>query len=297
MKILIIKTGQCETFHFSDSAEVISLGDVLRSTVLLHLFKNDQIYWICSPQAAGLIEGISGITVATDNSEFAGKHFDLIINLERHHSLDGFQYADWVGFNGHQFKTSEEVKNLNSWLYDMQRQNKNWSEKLFLLLGKSWNGENYLLPEKYSIKTDGQRIGLNWKVGVKWPSKSWPFESWTMLSKKLENFGEYSWQEGFFDLDEYIRWLNSCDLIVTHDSLGLHLALALQKKIVALFGSTSSSEIHGSDKAVFLNKKNDSEFACVPCYKAACDQKNHCVEKISVDEVFQAITKLRERHE
>lgn len=40
-----------------------------------------------------------------------------------------------------------------------------------------------------------------------------------------------------------MKWISSCDYIVTHDSLGLHLALAMKKPFIALFGPTSSHEI------------------------------------------------------
>jgi len=44
--------------------------------------------------------------------------------------------------------------------------------------------------------------------------------------------GEYtfSMQQGMDNLHLYMDWINSCRLLVTNDSLGLHIALASEKK-------------------------------------------------------------------
>jgi heptosyltransferase-2 len=40
-------------------------------------------------------------------------------------------------------------------------------------------------------------------------------------------------------------WIHSCRVVVSTDSLGLHLGLAMDKWVVGLFGPTDPSEIHG----------------------------------------------------
>lgn len=44
----------------------------------------------------------------------------------------------------------------------------------------------------------------------------------------------------------YIDWLNKCRIIVSNDSLGLHLVLALKKKVLGLFCPTSDKEVFTS---------------------------------------------------
>ena len=50
-KVLIIKLGYSETMDAGIS-KVTSLGDVLRSTVILHRFKDDQVTWLVDEAAA-----------------------------------------------------------------------------------------------------------------------------------------------------------------------------------------------------------------------------------------------------
>jgi heptosyltransferase-2 len=82
------------------------------------------------------------------------------------------------------------------------------------------------------------RIGLNHKVGGKFPGKAWPF-----FDRFFSENPQYSWQEGD-NLQDYVNWINSCEVLVTNDSLGLHLAIALGRKFVALFGPTLEHEVY-----------------------------------------------------
>jgi heptosyltransferase-2 len=297
VNILIVKTGLTETFTtFNPVEKVISLGDVLRTTVILHLFKDDNVTWFTSQEAAPLIQSdLETLKVVSQFSEIDNLNFDLIINLERSDDIikkiSMISHEKHLGFvDTYKMQIGDGSSDLSTWLTSDLVRNCNWSEKLFLILGHTWEGQNYILSRPL-INDDANaiKIGLNWKVGFKWPSKTWSFNHWTFLSKKLDGHFFYSWQEGFDNLEEYISWINSCSTIVTHDSLGLHLAIALEKKVVALFGPTSVKEIHLGSKGMVINKEQDPVFACMPCYKEKCDQDLHCMSKIEVEEVFRAI--------
>lgn len=255
MKVLIIKTGHTETFDLETlDQEIVSLGDVLRSTVLLHLFKEDQVNWLTSKEALPLLKDISLLSCATDSLEkIADTHYDLIINLERTkqilHFLPSLKTNRLIGFTADNsilhIQTVSGLELFPVWLKKMSDDCCGWSEKLYWLLGKKWCHEKYFFTSPFNHKSqDGRiKIGLNWKVGQKWPGKSWAFENWKFLEAMLTSDFEISWQEGFDDLCLYSNWINSCDFIVTHDSLGLHLSIALHKPLLALFGPTSSHEI------------------------------------------------------
>ena len=71
MKILIIKLG--------------AAGDVVRTTTLLHLFKNETIDWITSRENSILLTGnkyISRVLILNEFSYQILEEYDLIINLE-----------------------------------------------------------------------------------------------------------------------------------------------------------------------------------------------------------------------
>ena len=74
-------------------------------------------------------------------------------------------------------------------------------------------------------------IGFNYQVGNKWPTKAWPMEHWKALEKKVQNEYCVSWQQGLADMNDYFQWINNCRVIVTNDSFGMHLAIALKKKL------------------------------------------------------------------
>ncbi|MDD5005172.1 MAG: lipopolysaccharide heptosyltransferase II [Candidatus Omnitrophica bacterium] len=77
------------------------------------------------------------------------------------------------------------------------------------------------------------------------------------------------------------------DLVVSADSGPLHLAVALNRPVVALFGPTSK-DITGpltQQNIVLLQK----EINCIiPCYKENCSD-NRCMKQISVKDVINAI--------
>lgn len=59
--------------------------------------------------------------------------------------------------------------------------------------------------------------------------------------------------------------IHQCHLIVTGDTLALHLAIALKKLVVTFFGSTCHQEIDLYGRG----QKLIADVHCVPCYKGS----------------------------
>ena len=78
------------------------------------------------------------------------------------------------------------------------------------------------------------------------------------------------------------------DIVITADTLALHIATALQKKIVALFGPTSVNEIELYGKGIKLLALE----GCKCYYKKYCSEEISCMEKITPDMVIKAIAEL-----
>lgn len=303
MNVLIIKTGLTETFDRVNAHQgVVSLGDVLRSTVILHTLKEHSVSWLTHSSAFLLLDGIPGIKVLhQDLSTVSLNEYDLIINLERDEvilrAIQLIPPQKIVGFRGMNgqlwFHKTQKAVVLEEWLAQPEVKLKNWSEKLYLVLGHEWKGENYYISKTRLNRSQENRfdIGLNWQVGVKWPTKSWPQENWKLLSAQFSSLHSVSWQEGFDDLAQYMNWINSVQVLVTHDSLGLHIARALDKQILALFGPTSSREIH-LGQGIALSVSERTAFACPPCYKDECHNIIHCMKSLSVDEVVNSLRNL-----
>lgn len=290
MNVLIIKTGHTETFDpvIRDS-HIVSLGDVLRTTVLLHLFADDTVTWFTSSEARPLLEHNKYIHHLETNPERITRiKYDLVINLERNNLKTQIQGKVFIGHEENNIiLTTVGSHHLETWLNSELIMPFHWSQKLFALLGKVWNGENYLLFPRENIESRYE-LGLNWKVGSKWPSKSWPYSNWEEIHRRVSGEHSVSFQEGFDDIPAYIAWIQSCKTLLTHDSLGLHIGLALGKPMVALFGPTKSTEIPLGNVRV-LSLSEDPRFACPPCYQEQCRSKIHCVGALTRDRVESEI--------
>lgn len=86
-------------------------------------------------------------------------------------------------------------------------------------------------------------------------------------------------------LREFSALLDLCDLLVTGDTMAMHVAIGLKKRVVALMGSTSASEIELFGRGRILM----SDFPCAPCYKRTCDFDPWCLQAMDAQTVFQAV--------
>ncbi len=82
--------------------------------------------------------------------------------------------------------------------------------------------------------------------------------------------------------------INACDVIVTADSIAMHLGLALGRKVVVFFGPTCAQEVEMYGRGIKIVKQRD----CAPCYKSVCPEPPSCIEEMTPDEVLAGIEKL-----
>jgi heptosyltransferase-2 len=303
-KVLIIKLGYSETLDKEISATA-SLGDVLRTTVILNFLKHDEVSWLVDKRAAPLLEGNPYIRrLLIYNLETAlqlqRERFDTVINLEKvpgicalADSVDawrrfGFRFDESRG-QAQSYDGAEKVLSLSLHLDEKRRSKRYWQEALADIIGRKWNGQEYILGYRPKSKVIYD-IGLNWATGGKWSNKSWPQEYWQRLEGLLKDRHSISWQEGLDNLYEYIEWVNSCKLIITNDSLGMHLGLALKKKTLVLFGPSSSKEVYLYHRGKALLPKVN--YSCIPCLRRECFQKIHCMRSIKPHDVARQARKM-----
>jgi heptosyltransferase-2 len=86
-------------------------------------------------------------------------------------------------------------------------------------------------------------------------------------------------------LRDGIMSVAACDVVVTGDSLGMHLAIALQKWTVAWFGPTCAHEIDLYDRGVHVL----SAASCGPCWKRSCSRTTMCYDLVSIDDLMKGI--------
>jgi heptosyltransferase-2 len=94
-------------------------------------------------------------------------------------------------------------------------------------------------------------------------------------------------------LREFAAVVERCAVVVTGDTLGMHIALASRCKVLVLFGSTCAQEIEMYGRGEKIVPRVD----CHPCYRQVCDLSSTCADSISVDEVLAAVRRLWEMRE
>ncbi len=302
-RVLIIKPGYSETFVPHVRA-VCSLGDVLRTTPILHLFRDDHVTWVTDKAALPLLKGNSLIDRLATFDEFdavgiKNETFDKVINLEKVPEIcsmaDEVETGIRYGFTldsktGEAKACEEEYESLVVRTHDdAQRLNQPWVGLVYRMLGAKWQGESYLLG--YQPETSqSYDIGFNIHVGTLCPLKAWPKESWNDLKSCVSEKYSVSHQQCLHDLYGYIDWINQCRLLVTNDSLGLHLGLALGKQVLALFGPTSSSDLGQWKNLHIVNSPTPCSFR--PCYATVCVLGETCMHGISPAAVAQQIERI-----
>jgi heptosyltransferase-2 len=78
------------------------------------------------------------------------------------------------------------------------------------------------------------------------------------------------------------------DLVITGDSFGMHLAIALKKYVIAWFGMSCWSEIDLYDRGVKLFPEG---LACAPCWKKACPFNLECIQMIDLERIADETVK------
>ncbi|MEL7432157.1 MAG: lipopolysaccharide heptosyltransferase II [Chlamydiota bacterium] len=97
---------------------------------------------------------------------------------------------------------------------------------------------------------------------------------------------------GKTSLRQLCSLISLCDLFLTNDSGPMHIAAALERELIAIFGSTSSKKTGPFGKGEVIEKS----VPCSPCYRRVCPIDFRCMEAISVQEVYSMIEEKRERY-
>jgi heptosyltransferase-2 len=78
------------------------------------------------------------------------------------------------------------------------------------------------------------------------------------------------------------------DVIITGDSFGMHLGIALKKYMIVWFGVSCWSEIELYNRGVKLYQK---DLACSPCWKKACPYDLECIKMIDQNRIVKEVDK------
>lgn len=76
------------------------------------------------------------------------------------------------------------------------------------------------------------------------------------------------------------------DVVITGDSFGMHLAIALKKYVIAWFGVSCWTEIDLYDRGVKLYQ---ADLFCSPCWKKVCPYDLECIKMIDMERIISEV--------
>ncbi|MGA9362896.1 MAG: glycosyltransferase family 9 protein [Bacteroidota bacterium] len=278
-KLLIIKTG--------------AAGDVLRTTALLHLFKDWEIDWFIDEGNRELVLN-SYVRHVFDKSGMvsAGKVYDLVIDLEDDAAVVGnllqrLKFSRIFGARIDEGKRISYTPDSAAWFdlglisrYGVRkadelklRNRSSYQEILFRCLGHEFTGEEYIMPDQIPSSTLKGDIAIAPKAGERWPMKTWfYFED---LKRDLSKHYRVNTLPMRRTILEHIADIKQHRFVISPDSLPMHIALGLRIPCVAIFTCTSPWEIYDYglltkvispklDKYFYKREFNEEGVKCVP---------------------------------
>ena len=285
-KILLIKTG--------------AAGDVVRTTVLLNALAGS-VTWVIDNRYKGILPAghpnLARIIALDDAfSALQNETFDHTISLEedvrcaslagsiRTKKLTGIYLenerltytpdaAGWFSMSlisklGARAANEAKMKNTAT-----------FQELLLGMFGLPFNREPYCIYRSKHIKNNSTLIGIETRVGARWPNKAW--SGYASLMNKLQQLGyECRLLEQRKFITEYLDDIARCSFIISGDTLAMHVAMAYQIPSIAIFNCTSAAEIYDYGTL----KKVVSPLLHEAFYKT--DFSQAVIDSISVEEVF-----------
>jgi len=83
-----------------------------------------------------------------------------------------------------------------------------------------------------------------------------------------------------------------CDVVVSGDSFGMHVAIGLKKYVIVWFGVSCPPEIDLFDRGVKLIPEG---LECSPCWKKACPYNLECIQMIDLERIVTEVDAYRRR--
>lgn len=252
--------------------------------------------------------------------------FDILINLDKDKEATalasainaktkyGFHLKDGICYP---LSASAQHKYLTGVFDVISKANvKNYLEEIFEICGYKYKGEEYILEleedfdQKFDINKSKKVVGLNTGCGNRWSSRLWNDNHWIKLIELLlkNNYevvllgGEYEDLKnrnlaeitnakyfGHFPLKTFLHLVNKCDLIVTQVTMALHIAIALQKKIVLMNNIFNPNEFNLFGRGVIIQPRKE----CKCYFSPRClNSEYNCMDYLYPEDVFNSVNKL-----
>jgi heptosyltransferase-2 len=165
--------------------------------------------------------------------------------------------------------------------------------------------------EQIGIKNNDKVIGFNTGCSNLYPNKKMTIEQHIYLIEKLLEKKKYKIalfggpedeeRNNIIDkqfgnkiintpVNEGVRkgacYESIADVVISGDSFGMHLAIALKKHIIAWFGVSCWSEIDLYNRGTKLFQK---DLHCSPCWKMECPYNLECIQQIDLKKILSEV--------
>ena len=272
-----------------------NLGDLIRSTVLIQCVGENYI-WLTDSRGQDLLKWFIKPEKLITFENFQNQKDSKTLQI---YNLDNYVFNEkifsnlngtWNGFiyeRGRVFPANNLIELTTSYIPLPKDLKKSWQQLLVEGMGFKWKGQDYAFPVGVK-ETEKKSIGLNNHGHLEWTSKHWPKKNWEELYQILKKNYSISWQKGLNNFEQYLNWINSNKLIITCDTLGLHLASALRKKTIAIVGPTECNEF--SYNRTYFIKPEDRD--CMPCNSPSCKLEKSCLSEITPKEIINFVSKV-----
>ena len=166
--------------------------------------------------------------------------------------------------------------------------------------------QNY--KEEVGITKSDFVVGFNTGCSVLYPNKKMTVDQHTFLIEKLLKKGKYKIalfggpEDTERNAEIYSNFngkiINTpttggvrkgacyesiADVVITGDSFGMHLAIALKKFVIAWFGVSCWTEIDLYNRGIKLFQEN---LECSPCWKKHCPYDLECIKMIDLNRIL-----------
>lgn len=153
-------------------------------------------------------------------------------------------------------------------------------------------------------------VGFNTGSGSRFAGKKLPLEAYIYMAERLAADGgcrvvllggpkekerntmiEKSVVEKIYNtgchytIKQFAAIVSHCDLVVTGDTLAMHIAIAMKREVVAFFASTCAAEIELYGRGTKLI----SDLECAPCYLRSCPIDEKCMKVFPVDRIIEKV--------
>ena len=254
-------------------------------------------------------------------------HWDIAINLDKEKEagalLAELNASEKFGYilKDNEIQPANDLavhKFMTGIFDDVSKQNtKSYLHEIFEICGMKHEGEPYLMDThdnmgyKWDLPSGKKIIGLNTGCGGRWVTRLWSITKWVelvgLLMKQfpdahillLGGEAEHARNSeirklsgaaylGHFSLKEFINLVNHCDLVVTQVTMGMHITLALGKKIILMNNIFNPHEfdLFGKGEIVMPDKE------CKCFYKGSCVDGISCMEQLPAVKILEAVKRV-----